>query len=141
MRLLNASTTSNIALTSYQRSAMLSSLLTSLQTTSGSILPQNYLTQLTIDQINILYTLFIESPQDVLAAFSVLPTFGTLVKRAVALPSKNCCQFNRNSRKLFASYAISQITNNPVLTYGNLLAMGACFATVLPFDRYVEMLT
>lgn len=118
---------------------MLTSMVTSLQALNASSSPSSYLNMLTPDQITMLTPLFIEAPEEILKGFSSLSSFSTLVNQAVQIPTTDCCKYARNNRKLFAKYAIPVLTSNTQLTYSNFLAMGDCFASVLPIEYFVGM--
>lgn len=119
---------------------MLDSLVTTLRNLNGNTTNATvYLNTLTVDQLNVLYPLFIEAPEELIRSFSTLSSFQTVVNRAVKIEDANCCDYARSNRKIFAEYALPFITSNARIAYSNLLALGKCFATVLPLDKFLGM--
>ncbi len=119
---------------------MRDSLITSLINMNGSTNASVFLNILTVDQLNVLYPLFIEASEKLLKAFSKLSIFQTVVNNALQnIDAAKCCDFARGNRQIFDKYALPYVTSNRYLTYSNLLKLGKCFATALPLEKLGEM--
>jgi len=75
VNIMNASLISGIEVSSLQRAVMLQGLLVSLSANTSSQVASVNLAFLTKEQTNVLYPLFIEASEEILTAFSTLPTF------------------------------------------------------------------
>jgi hypothetical protein len=84
---------SGIELSSLQRAGMLQSLIASLKSNTNSDKAAVYLANLTLTQVQSVYLLFIEAGDEILSAFSQLPTFPSLVAAALLIPADQCCRY------------------------------------------------
>jgi hypothetical protein len=132
--MVNASTTNSVSLNSNQRRFFLKALLAALVKLNGTN-PEEYLNRLTEDQVKILYPLFIEADETILAAFAKTTLFSLVVAEVIAMPATDCCKYVRESRKTFCKYAIPTITTNTILTYADLINLGSCLSSTLPLDK------
>lgn len=126
-----------------QRRAIRDSLIASLQATTNKRASTNataYLGSLTTEHLQTLYSLFIEADESLLQEFSQLSSFQTVVDMALQnIDTSKCCDYARGNRQIFVKYALPFVTSNAIITYSDLLTLGKCFATVLPFEKLTGM--
>ena len=84
---------------------MLNSMLDSLQILYGTNNYSVLLSTFTTVQLGFLHPLFIDASSTVLASFSKILTFTSVISSVAMIPASQCCLFSRFNRALFASYA------------------------------------
>jgi len=134
VKIMNAVLTKDVDIDSYQRSVMLSSVLSALSTTTGSSDPATYLKNLTTSDCQSLYPLFIAANSTVLDGFVTLKDFETVLQKVADIPASKCCSYSRAALNTFATKAAAYKFRYTKLSVADLEKLGPCLYSNLPTD-------